>query len=174
MFNFMFIVVQNNWQVVLVASLWVDFTSLYSNVNKQGQWNKAYFPNKNCGSANWWIVQRIPMLVLSKHVIKGAISDSEDPQLQFCDDVIPVRYILSRSLDCRHSCDVSAFQCSSEPAEECEAVFMRLNTVYWQKRFEFWPEQTGFLRAVPVLRCQFWKYYLKYATIIYCNIGYHS
>jgi hypothetical protein len=66
-----------------------------------------------------------------------------------------------RCLNRRHSCHMSAFQCASEPAEECEAIFMRLNTVSWLKRFEFWLGQTGFLWAVPVRRRQFWKYYPK-------------
>jgi hypothetical protein len=63
-------------------------------------------------------------------------------------------------LDRRHSCHMSAFQCASEPAEECEVIFMCLNTVSWLTWFEFWPGQRGFLWDVPVLRRQFWNYYL--------------
>jgi len=35
------------------------------------------------------------MLVCAKYVIKGTVSNTEDPERQFCDDVIPLLYILS-------------------------------------------------------------------------------
>jgi hypothetical protein len=66
-----------------------------------------------------------------------------------------------RCLDRRHSCHMSAFQCASEPAEECELIFTCLNTVSRLTWFEFWPGQRGFLWVVVVLRFQFCNYYLK-------------
>jgi len=129
-------------------------------VNKQGQWNKAFFSKQELRLSKLVNYPWHPNVSLSKICYKRSHLWYRGPRASvlWWRHSFPLHPV--RCLDRRHSCHMSAFQCASEPAEECEAIFMRLNTASWLERFEFWPGQTGFFWAVPGLPRQFWKYYL--------------
>jgi hypothetical protein len=165
--------VQNNWKVIqrcrfsCLCMGWCYF--LVFGVNKWGKRNEVCFPNKNFGSGNWWIVQRIPILVWAKCVIKVCnlrYRGSTASRLWWRNSS-PLHPV--RCLDRRHSCHMSAFQCASEPAEECKVIFMCLNTVSWLTRFEIWSGQRGFSWLSQSLHANFGIIIWNYSTTLPYN-----